>query len=60
MNRDDAWVVLSRVVDRHGVPQRSVGIEEILGARSERDPFGRGRHGAHELSHCSPGFLDLD
>lgn len=57
MNGNHAGIVLARVVDRHRVPEGRVGIEQVLGARGERNPLCRRRDGTHELSHGSPCLL---
>lgn len=43
VNGDDTGIVFAGVVDGHGVPERRVGVEKVLGARSERGPLGSRR-----------------
>ena len=56
---DDTGVVLAGVVDGHGVAKRSVGVEEVLGARGEGGPLGSRGDRAHELPHGAPSLLNL-
>lgn len=59
VNRDDTRVVFARVVDRVGVTERRVRVEEVLGAGGERSPLGGRRNRTHELAHRRPSLLHL-
>lgn len=56
----DGRVVLAGVVDQVGVPQGSLGVEQVIRSGSESDPFSV----RHELRHVDtqslPGFLNTD
>jgi hypothetical protein len=58
VDRSDGGVVLSRVIDVVGRSERSLGVEQVVGSSSERDPLSV----RHELRHVDtelpPGVLD--
>lgn len=56
---NDRGVLLAGVVDRLGVTQRRVGVEQVVRARGKGDPLGIGLEAAHVHTQTEPRVLNL-
>ena len=59
VNGNDRGVLLTGVVDRLGVSERSVRVKKVVRASSEGDPLRVGLEAAHLNTEAEPSVLDL-
>lgn len=59
VHRNDRGILLAWVVDRLGVAQRRVRVEQVVRARGKGDPLSVGLQAAHVHTETEPGVLDL-